>query len=66
MTKPHASDQLTTITPTPKNPDRAWDLHAARPWSSAVQASPLISGQKEFDAVVTILRTVLDETGRSL
>jgi hypothetical protein len=30
VTKPHASDQLTTITPTPKNPDRAWDLHAAK------------------------------------
>ena len=24
----HASDRLTTITPTPKNPDRAWDIHA--------------------------------------
>jgi adenosylmethionine-8-amino-7-oxononanoate aminotransferase len=29
-------------------------------------APPLISGQKEFDAMYTILRTVLDETGRSL
>jgi hypothetical protein len=24
----HASDRLTTITPTRKNPDRAWDIHA--------------------------------------
>jgi hypothetical protein len=24
----HASDRLTTITPTPKNPDGAWDIHA--------------------------------------
>ena len=24
----HASDRLTTITPTPKNPDNAWDIHA--------------------------------------
>ena len=29
-------------------------------------APPLISGQAEFDAMYTILRTVLDETGRSL